>query len=100
MRTEEQVVVDIKEVINRKNEVQTTLILYVDYEAGEDKIERKKNSYRKIFSVITLNGEKKTTVYAADGFVSMDQIYEIHTEAFLSNFDNIKDTKITLIENN
>ena len=98
--TEEQVVLSINEIIDKKNKIETKMILTVEFELDENNIQRKKNSNRRIDVTLVLGGKKQLKQYAAEGFVKMETLYDIHNENFLEYFEKELDTKITLIEKN
>jgi hypothetical protein len=97
METKEQKVLEIDEVVGKSGRITTSVILYVDYEEKHG-ILVKVNSHRKIFIKVKKGKDVSTSVYEAHGFMKMDQLYELHNEAFGSNFDSDEETKITLIE--
>ena len=95
---EQMKVLEIDEVVGRKGRITTTVKLYVEYTENQDGIMIKNNSYRKIFVVVKKGGDTTTSTYHADGFVKMEQLMDLHNEAYESNFDAGDESKITFID--
>ena len=97
MKTDEQKVLEIDEVVGKTGRITTTVKLYVTYEEKEGLL-IKTGSYRKIFVKVKKSKDIKTSVYDADGFIKMDQLYDLHNEAFSANFDGNEESKVTFVE--
>lgn len=97
MKTEEQKVLEIDEVVGKSGRITTTVMLYVQYNDKEG-ILVKVGSHRKIFVKVKKGKDVQTTVYECEGFIKMDQLYDIHNEHFGNNFDLDAETKVTFIE--
>lgn len=95
---EQEVVIEIKEVITKKESITTQLILEVEYCIDEYKIARKCDSRRYILCSCVVNGESTSTKYAADGWVTMDEVMDIHNSNFERFFNSEKKTKISIID--
>ena len=97
MKTDEQKVLEIDEVVGKSGRITTTVILYVEFTEKEGVLV-KTGSHRKIFVKVRKGKDIQTSVYDCEGFIKMEQLYDIHNEHFGNNFDLDAETKVTLIE--
>ena len=98
MKTEKENIIQIVEKVSNNEWVKTELILEVVFEVDKNNIYRKVSSTRYIQAEVKTTDNTELFEYIADGWVSMEDMIEIHNELFTETFNDNKKTKITLVD--